>query len=118
MSPASGRGTGCYIVVRDNIARGLWTPGTAIPTEEALREEFGVSRVTVRRALTDLAAQGLVERRHGLGTFVSANLHDLDEQPVQYINAYLSPDRSRNLSEIPGDYMNTTAGGQFVHDGV
>ncbi|WP_395345138.1 GntR family transcriptional regulator [Variovorax sp. UC122_21] len=42
----------------------------ALPKEEALCERFGVSRITVRRALADLAALGLVERRHGRGTFV------------------------------------------------
>jgi hypothetical protein len=48
----------------------LQTPQSAPPKEEALCEQFGVSRITVRRALGDLAAQGLVLRRHGLGTFV------------------------------------------------
>jgi GntR family transcriptional regulator len=58
-----------YLVLRDEISRGLF-PGGALPNEEALCERFGVSRITVRRALGDLAAQGLVERRHGRGTFV------------------------------------------------
>lgn len=59
-----------YLVLRDHVRRGLWAAGTALPTEEALCSQFGVSRVTVRRALADLQADGLVERRHGLGTFV------------------------------------------------
>lgn len=62
-----------FLVLRDQITQGLF-PGGALPKEEALGERFGVSRITVRRALADLAAQGLVERRHGRGTFVSANL--------------------------------------------
>ena len=62
-----------FLVLRDQITQGLF-PGGALPKEEALCERFGVSRITVRRALADLAAQGLVERRHGRGTFVSANL--------------------------------------------
>lgn len=41
-----------------------------MPTEEALCEQFGVSRVKVRRALADLQADGLVQRRHGRGTYV------------------------------------------------
>jgi GntR family transcriptional regulator len=62
-----------FLVLRDQITQGLYPDG-ALPKEEALCERFGVSRITVRRALADLAAQGLVERRHGRGTFVSANL--------------------------------------------
>lgn len=63
-----------YLVLRDRIVRGVWSAGAALPTEEVLCEQFGVSRITVRRALSDLQAQRLVERRHGLGTFLSADV--------------------------------------------
>jgi GntR family transcriptional regulator len=58
-----------FLVLREEIARNFYPTG-ALPNEEALCERFGVSRITVRRALADLAAQGVVERRHGRGTFV------------------------------------------------
>ena len=58
-----------FLVLRDEISRGLFPDG-ALPNEESLCERFGVSRITVRRALSDLAALGVVERRHGRGTFV------------------------------------------------
>ncbi|WP_043117349.1 GntR family transcriptional regulator, partial [Pseudacidovorax intermedius] len=58
-----------FMVLRDEIVRGEYASGL-LPKEEALCERFGVSRITVRRALADLAAQQLVERRHGRGTFV------------------------------------------------
>lgn len=58
-----------FVVLRDEILRGVFTTGL-LPKEETLCERFGVSRITVRRALADLAAQGMVERRHGRGTFV------------------------------------------------
>jgi GntR family transcriptional regulator len=73
-SPALPLHRQIYMVVRENIVSGQWAAGSAIPTEEALRERFGVSRVTVRRALADLASHALIERRHGLGTFVSERL--------------------------------------------
>jgi GntR family transcriptional repressor for pyruvate dehydrogenase complex len=44
--------------------------GTKLPTEAAIMEEFGVSRTVVREALSRLQAAGLVETRHGVGTFV------------------------------------------------
>jgi GntR family histidine utilization transcriptional repressor len=50
----------------------IWPPGALIPGEEALAEEFGVSRATVNRALTELARAGLVERKKKAGTRVAA----------------------------------------------
>src|ERR1700733_2910479 len=59
-----------FLVLHDEIARGALAPGEALPTEQALCDQFGVSRITVRRALADLAEQGYIERRQGVGSFV------------------------------------------------
>lgn len=59
-----------YLRLREEIVRGVPAHGEALPNEERLRARFGVSRVTVRRAVADLEAQGFVRRRHGVGTFV------------------------------------------------
>ena len=56
------------------LAGGLWPPGARMPSEAALVSEFGVSRMTVSRALRELQASGLVQRSQGLGTF-AAPLH-------------------------------------------
>src|SRR5690606_20172913 len=45
--------------------------GTLMPSEAELVERFGVSRITAKRALDDLAAEGLVARRRGRGTMVT-----------------------------------------------
>jgi GntR family transcriptional regulator len=63
-----------FLVLRDGIVQGTYPPLSALPKEEALVELFGVSRVTVRRALAELEAEGLVHRRHGVGTFVKSGL--------------------------------------------
>jgi GntR family transcriptional regulator len=59
-----------FLVLHDEIDRGVIAPGEALPTEQTLCDQFGVSRITVRRALADLAEQGYIERRHGVGSFV------------------------------------------------
>lgn len=59
-----------FMVLRDEISRGVYAEKAALPREIAICERFSVSRITVRRALTDLATQGYVDRRHGQGTFV------------------------------------------------
>jgi len=59
-----------FLVLHDEIARGALPPGGPLPTEQALCDQFGVSRITVRRALADLADAGLIERRQGVGSFV------------------------------------------------
>ncbi len=57
--------------LRARIAARHWPPGAVLPTETALAAEYGVARGTVARALTDLAANGLVERRRRAGTRVA-----------------------------------------------
>lgn len=54
-----------------NIHSGKWQAGKAISTEMALAEEFGVSRMTVNRALKELSEERVLERRQGSGTFVA-----------------------------------------------
>ena len=62
--------------LRDEIARGHYAPGDRIPTEAVLAARFGVNRHTVRRALSDLAATGIVHARRGAGVFVTARPTD------------------------------------------
>jgi DNA-binding GntR family transcriptional regulator len=56
--------------LRQAIAKGTFRPGTQLPTEAELCQMLGVSRTVVREALRVLEEDGLVARRHGVGTFV------------------------------------------------
>ncbi|HUZ16959.1 MAG TPA: FadR/GntR family transcriptional regulator [Spirochaetia bacterium] len=56
--------------LRDNVLRGTWKPGTKIPSENALRLALGVSRVSIREGIQRLVSLGILETRHGEGTFV------------------------------------------------
>ena len=58
--------------IRDDIERGIYPVGSKIPPEHELEGLYQVSRVTVRRALAELTGDGLLERKQGKGTFVSA----------------------------------------------
>lgn len=60
--------------LRARITLGEWIPGTALPPEALLAKEYGVALGTLRQALALLVAEGLLERRHGRGTFVRAGL--------------------------------------------
>jgi len=60
--------------VKVQITRGVWRPGDPVPSESALQQQFGVSRMTINRAVKELAVEGLVTRIRGSGTVV-AQLH-------------------------------------------
>jgi GntR family histidine utilization transcriptional repressor len=57
--------------VLDRIQNGQWKEGDAIPGEEALAREFGVSHMTVNRAIRELSDEQIVERVQGSGTYVA-----------------------------------------------
>jgi DNA-binding LacI/PurR family transcriptional regulator len=61
-----------YGALARGIHSGQWKRGERLPSEAELVRQFGASRITVGRAVRDLAAAGLVERRAGSGTFVRA----------------------------------------------
>lgn len=58
------------VILRDRILAGAHAPGDSLPGEEELAAAFGVSRITAKRALDELAAAGLVDRARGRGTRV------------------------------------------------
>ncbi len=57
----------------DSLRRGDWKPGAAIPSEIELAARFQVSQGTVRKAIDELAAENLLVRRQGKGTFVATH---------------------------------------------
>src|SRR5258707_8054492 len=59
-------------VLAGEIIDGDLRVGDQLPTEDSLIARFGVSRITVRRAIQNLVSRGLVEIRRGKGTFVAA----------------------------------------------
>src|SRR5689334_13731287 len=56
--------------LRASVAAGRLAPGDKVPSESQLMEHFGVARMTVRQALADLRAEGLLVAEHGRGVFV------------------------------------------------
>ncbi|WP_395686866.1 histidine utilization repressor [Caenimonas koreensis] len=67
--------------IRTRIASGEWRPGDPVPSEAMLMAQFGISRMTVNRALRELSAEGLVDRVQGSGTRV-AHLHRISSRLV------------------------------------
>lgn len=62
--------TQVYATLKEKLMQGAWQEGEKLPSEHAFCAMFGVSRVTIRAALQQLEILGLVETKHGGGTFV------------------------------------------------
>jgi GntR family transcriptional regulator len=72
----------------DGLRSGEWRPGEAIPSEIELAARFRVSQGTVRKAIDELAAENLLVRRQGKGTFVATH----GEPQVRFRFLRLTPD--------------------------
>lgn len=88
-SLASPRYHQVYVTLRSWVRDGSYRPGERIPTEPELCRLFGVSRITIRKAIDELAREGWLVRQQGRGTFVqlsaarTAASIDLDEARQQ-----------------------------------
>ncbi|MQM36001.1 MAG: GntR family transcriptional regulator, partial [Candidatus Accumulibacter phosphatis] len=60
-------------LIMGNLESGEWGPGDAIPSESELAGRFGVSQGTVRKAIDEMAAENLLVRQQGKGTFVATH---------------------------------------------
>jgi DNA-binding GntR family transcriptional regulator len=60
-------------IIKDRILHGIYPLGTNIPPEPQLEQEFQVSKMTVRNAIRELADEGYVEKKSGVGTIVLRN---------------------------------------------
>src|SRR6187397_840245 len=76
------------ILLTQSLVAGEWKPGEAIPSEMDLAARFRVSQGTVRKAIDELAADNLLVRRQGKGTFVATH----NEDRVQFRFLRLLPD--------------------------
>jgi GntR family transcriptional regulator len=114
-----------YRQIKDLIVRSLdggdWKPGQAIPSELELAERFRVSQGTVRKAVDALAAENVLVRRQGKGTFVATHGEPRNQfrflrlmpnqgEPAQYESrasecrrARVGPDIAHQLDLKPGD---------------
>ena len=84
-------------LILQSLQAGEWKPGEVIPSEMDLASRFRVSQGTVRKAIDELAAENLVVRRQGKGTFVATHA----EQHVQYRFLRLVPDAGDASEEGP-----------------
>jgi GntR family transcriptional regulator, transcriptional repressor for pyruvate dehydrogenase complex len=73
--------------VRGQIERGLLKPGDRLPAERELARRIGVSRPSVRSGLRSLAAIGVVQTRHGSGTYITDGPPALDSAPLGMLAA-------------------------------
>jgi GntR family histidine utilization transcriptional repressor len=112
--------------IRGHIASGQWRPGDPVPSESALMLRFSVSRMTVNRALRELAGEGLVVRVQGSGTTV-AQLHrissrltirDIHEEVTERGHVHgtkvLLVEKTRAPAEVGRD-LGLRAGGAAFH---
>lgn len=86
-------------LILQSLQAGEWKPGESIPSEMDLAARFRVSQGTVRKAIDELAAENLLIRRQGKGTFVATHA----EQHVQYRFLRLMPDQGDLQSEGPAE---------------
>ena len=76
------------------IAEGVWRESETLPSEHALAIEFGVSQGTIRKALDSLAADRLIERRQGKGTFIAQHTPESAQFRFFKLNSDTTGDRA------------------------
>ncbi len=87
-------------LLEQSLDAGEWRPGAAIPSESVLAQRFGASQGTVRKAIGALAADNLVVRRQGKGTFVATHTEEKSS-----LFRFLRIRRNDGRDEYPGSRL-------------
>jgi len=82
------------------VENGQWRSGQIVPSENQLAKSFDVSRMTARRALTELTNAGVLERRQGVGTFVTQQLPTGSLLEIRSIAKEISDRGHTHIAEI------------------
>lgn len=92
-----------YVQLRTRLIEGIETgvlpPDTSLPPERDLAELTGLSRVTVRKAIQELAQDGLIEQRQGSGTFVREKVTRM-EQSLSQLTSFTEDMERRGLTTV------------------
>ncbi|MHB0857868.1 MAG: GntR family transcriptional regulator [Anaerolineae bacterium] len=116
MRPAAKASGPLYRSVADDIIHqiesGVWRGGDKLPSERALCDRYGVSQITVRRALRDLAYEGRVFSHHGLGWFVSP--HGGGSRRSLFVSLVLPELNATMASLLPGLTENLARAGVWL----
>ncbi len=112
-------------ILRCSMADGILRPGDQLPSEAQLCERYGVSPMTVRRAINILVDQGVVDAQQGRGTYVkpvamSAATFRLDElknlfNDTEHTTVHLLESRIRNADERVARKLNINFGQRIIY---
>lgn len=95
-------------LITKSLASGEWGPGDLIPSEAELAERFGVSQGTVRKAIDEMAAENLLVRRQGKGTFVDT--HDDPRSFFRFLRLAANDGKPLTLKSVPLECWRAKAG--------
>lgn len=87
------------ILITQSLVSGEWKPGESIPSETDLAKRYKVSQGTVRKAIDELAAENILVRRQGKGTFVAT--HNEEKRKYYYLRLFSeSGEKGQPISEL------------------
>jgi GntR family transcriptional regulator len=96
--PAAHSGTPLYLQLARHLGEavrtGVYEPDEALPSERALSEAMGLSRITTRKAIDQLALKGLIVRRRGSGNYIAPRI----QQPLTRLTSFSEQLQARGYS--------------------
>ena len=83
-----------YVDLKESLNSGKYQKGDKLPTEKDLCQKYGISRLTVRRAMDELRREGVIERLKGKGTFVTGSKR---EEQLAILTGFTDEARKRGV---------------------
>jgi len=125
-TPGQSRYGKLALALRDRILQGEWAPGEVIPAESTLAQSYGVALGTLRQAMALLVEDGVLQRRHGKGTFVTKGVdgasmmrffrfRGVDDGQSEAPQSRILSSRMRSATSTEANAFGLTKGAQVLH---